>query len=600
MCGVASQPREWTRSQFCLRTQNGTKTSSESNFSQPSNDRDEQCLFQHDGAPCHEAKQVSSISHTFGLTSDAGRKTFRERRDLHRTLSAPPQSEADSDEDDGLEETNMFYTETDVTLPSNLTRSSSCCVRELRGRDVTDGAQSGAAAVHVYQEMMRIYEKLQAERVSQQVWAAELCERERELQRRENTLLQHQRNIHKLRGAEEELQQQHQPETSELKEALKQKTKDMKRIQCSFDSLKEFNDCLKKQLHDVSEQKRTLESRCGKVQARLENLQRRFENSKAHSGRENVFPKAHDPKASTEEHPPSTKTSKDGGAHGPALKLTAVLLDWVVDEQLLEFREMSNITGRLPSLHHRCSTVLPLLVDFLHQMSVMESSLQLSLLRCIYCCLSRLQHSSQHAPLTSTLRRLGEEVSRGAGDRRRGSRVCPLYKSSCPHTRFLSSLIIIRSVSQVDVLAQALDVLSCDVRTDEGQQLFLRYRALSAVLTLLRGGSPRPLTLSVEILLQMSSQTRLLSGFLDECSNEEFFRCISLVLRNPRLDPALLEKMCVVLQKLSSIRKNKRLFEAFSLHLLLQEMHRTTDPTQTFLNINLSSILLNLGMLTRS
>ncbi|KAA0715358.1 Coiled-coil domain-containing protein 138 [Triplophysa tibetana] len=244
---------------------------------------------------------------------------------------------------------------------------------------------------------------------------------------------------------------------------------------------------------------------------------------------------------------------EDGGAHGPPVKLTALLLDWVVDEQLLEFRDTSNISVLLPSLHHRCST---------------------------------------YAPLTSTLRRLGEEVSRGGGkERRRSSRVCPLFKSSCPHTRFLSSLIIIRS---------ALDVLWCDVRTDEGQQLFLQYHALSALLTLLRGGSPRPLTLSVEILLQMSTQTRLVSGFLEECSNEEFFRCVSLVLRNPRLDPALFEKMCVVLQKLSSIRKNKRLFEAFSLHLLLQEMHRTTDPTRTFLNINLSSILLNLGMLTRS
>lgn len=47
-------------------------------------------------------------------------------------------------------------------------------------------------------------------------------------------------------------------------------------------------------------------------------------------------------------------------------------------------------------------------------------------------------------------------------------------------------------------------------------------------------------------------------------------------------------------------RKNKRLFEASSLHLLLQEMHRTCDRSQAFISMNLSSILLNLGMLTRS
>lgn len=37
---------------------------------------------------------------------------------------------------------------------------------------------------------------VQAERVSQQAWAAELCERERDLQHRENTLLQQQHSAH--------------------------------------------------------------------------------------------------------------------------------------------------------------------------------------------------------------------------------------------------------------------------------------------------------------------------------------------------------------------------------------------------------------------
>ncbi|KTF89712.1 hypothetical protein cypCar_00020120 [Cyprinus carpio] len=220
----------------------------------------------------------------------------------------------------------------------------------------------------------------------------------------------------------------------------------------------------------------------------------------------------------------------------------------------------------------------------------------------------------QHAVLTSTLRRLGEEVSRG-------SRVAPLFKSSCLHTRFLCSLIIIKTISQVDVLAQAVEVLSGAVRTDEGQALFLEYQALPAVLALLRSGSPGLLAPSVDVLLQMSAESPgTLSSFLDQCSSEDFFRCASLFLRNPRLEPPLLEKMLMLLQKLSGIRhllcqkltisrtlilwfvcrKNKRLFEASSLHLLLQEMHRTSDRSQAFISMNLSSILLNLGMLTRS
>lgn len=46
----------------------------------------------------------------------------------------------------------------------------------------------------------------------------------------------------------------------------------------------------------------------------------------------------------------------------------------------------------------------------------------------------------------------------------------------------------------------------------------------------------------------------MLSAFLDQCSTEDFFRCASLFLRNPRLEPALMEKMLMLLQKLSSVR----------------------------------------------
>lgn len=60
---------------------------------------------------------------------------------------------------------------------------------------------------------------------------------------------------------------------------------------------------------------------------------------------------------------------------------------------------------------------------------------------------------------------------------------------------------------------QALDVLHSIVGQDEGRGLFLKYRALVAILALLRTGSPRLLTPSLDILLQMSAESREL--FMD-------------------------------------------------------------------------------------
>ncbi len=66
---------------------------------------------------------------------------------------------------------------------------------------------------------------------------------------------------------------------------------------------------------------------------------------------------------------------------------------------------------------------------------------------------------------------------------------------------------------------------------------------------------------SISLMLLCPAGT--LSAFLDQCSSEGFFRCASLFLRNPRLEPPLLEKMLMLLQKLSSIRSVLTLHHAW-------------------------------------
>lgn len=74
--------------------------------------------------------------------------------------------------------------------------------------------------------------------------------------------------------------------------------------------------------------------------------------------------------------------------------------------------------------------------------------------------------SAQHVALSATLRRIGEEVSKppgqvmvpqsedpdlpksGSGAAGGPCRSWPLYRSPCPHTRILSALIILRTVTQ--------------------------------------------------------------------------------------------------------------------------------------------------------
>ncbi|KAM6970565.1 coiled-coil domain-containing protein 138 [Aplochiton taeniatus] len=555
-------------------------------------------------------------------------------------------SDEDQSEEDGTLpplENQAHYTETDVTLPSSLngtlgSRETEPTVGVAVGDRCREGARvqllslsspiTSSGIGQVYQEMMLIYDQLKSERMSQQAWERELQERESRLLLQEETLGNIQRLEQEVHARVLDVQQRHQQEVKQLQRLLRERTKENRRLRGSFDTIKELNDTTRTQarerqvekdhrtLAEVSEQNRKLESQARKLQARLENLQRKFEFSTAQRGHHKPCWKAADARLS---EPAAMSAKRSKGSASPApLRLLSLLLDWVLDGQTFSPVEVQGLVsgqGLPPAvlLQERCSKVLPQLADQLHQSSGSEPSLVLPLLRFTYWTLRQMDSNTQAVALSSTLRRIGEEVSRppaapqlsapdphqpeggpGALSKPRGTpTTAPLYRSPCSHTRLLSALIVLRTVTQADVLAQVLDSLHSGLVCVETRGLFLHYGGVCVLLTLLRAGRGG-LHTPIDILLQLTAQSRFLGPFLEACSCEEFFRLASQLLKRPRLELPWLEKLSILLQKLSNVRKNRRFFEVSSLHLQIQELQRTTDPTHTFLCLNLGSILINL------
>ncbi|KAI9538256.1 hypothetical protein NQZ68_016265 [Dissostichus eleginoides] len=464
-----------------------------------------------------------------------------------------------------LQYSQALFTETDVTLPSSLDESPGAQDNakdgELRRIHRLPDMRCSSCLVleNVYQEMMTIYEQLKAERLGQQRWERELQERERELQERERELQERERELQErerelqererelqerereLQERERELQERerrlsqqeeetvrrlvrmeemlhsntpavedkHQQELSELQDVLRERSKENRRLKASFDSIKGLNDSMRKQ----------------------------------------------------------------GSSSPTSLKLQALLLDWVLDEQTLSSAAGNKEKGLghcLPPeilLNERCLKVLPLLADQLHHTPSSEPDLLLNLLRLILWALRQMDSSTQHVALSATLRRIGEEVSKTPAQlavlqsidpERPPCRSWPLYRSPQPHTRILSTLIILRTVTQADVLAQALDSLRTELMSEESRGLFLHSGGVCVLLSMLRAGRGG-LHTPVDILMQLAKQSRYLNPFLEACSCEEFFRTAAQLLKNPRLELPTLEKLSVLLQKLSTIRKNRRL-----------------------------------------
>ncbi|KAM6291379.1 coiled-coil domain-containing protein 138 isoform 2-T2 [Porphyrio hochstetteri] len=418
---------------------------------------------------------------------------------------------------------------------------------------------------HIYDELFVIHQKLQRESSAQQEYALQLQKRERFLLEQEASILRHEAALAKRRGVEEEvhtkcgmMKEQHKAEVKQLTEALREITKENRRLKSSFDTLKEMNNCLRKQLSDVTELNKKLEGQARKVQARLENLQRKHEFVTVQKSKE-ISQVVQQSKPVKQEKGMVTSKMAKLPLDSRVYELLAFLMDWISDHLLsrIKTQEERENSHKLPvtqvskktCTQERCMKLLPLATEQLQWMPFVNPNLHMPVIKFIYWSIRQLDSGTQHATMMSTMRRLGEDVfrgvvskgnPRGSSEHSTASKSKPVafFKSPSLPLRFLSTLIVLKTVTQ---------------------------------------GSLQP--------------------FLEACSNESFFRACSVLLRSSKLDIQILEKLCVLLQKLSRIKSNKKMFELFTLHQTIRELHRTTNPDHAFLCINLNSILLNLGLL---
>ncbi|XP_074839350.1 coiled-coil domain-containing protein 138 isoform X5 [Carettochelys insculpta] len=532
-----------------------------------------------------------------------------------------------------IQNTGMYAcTETDVTLPSNLAANTEICsdidissglVRKTVNKPETHVlCAQKVMPSHIdkiYDELYVIHQKLQQENSAQQEYALQLQKREHFLAERESLLFRHEAALTKIRGVEEEvhakfqiMKEQHEAEVQQLSETLKEKTKESKRLKASFDALKEMNDSLKKQLSDVCEQNKKMDVQARKVQARLENLQRKHEFLTVQKSKD-VSQAMQEIKPVKQEKISTTSKNCKVPLNLHVYELLTVLMDWISDQLLkVKTEEEERDNHKLIHSHNndsqdKCAKLLPIVAEQFQWMPFVNPKLHMPVIKFIYWAIRQLDCGKQHSTMTSTMRRLGEDLFRGIvtkGNQNSSSeqsseskpKTATFFKSSVLPLRFVSTLIILKTVTQADYLAQAFDSLCMDLKTDEGKALFLEYQSVPVILSHLKISSRGLLSNAIDGLLQMTMESGFLQPFLEACSNESFFRTCAVLLRNPKLDLRILEKLSIILQKLSRIKSNKKMFELFTIHLVIQELQRTTHPDHAFLSINLNSILFNLGL----
>ncbi|KAK6975958.1 coiled-coil domain-containing protein 138, partial [Biomphalaria glabrata] len=61
-------------------------------------------------------------------------------------------------------------------------------------------------------------------------------------------------------------------------------------------------------------------------------------------------------------------------------------------------------------------------------------------------------------------------------------------------------------------------------------------------------------SVAMEILLQMATDSPFQQMFFESCSNENFFRSAALLIRTPLPDIKVMERLSIILQKLSKLK----------------------------------------------
>ncbi|NWZ05394.1 CC138 protein, partial [Agelaius phoeniceus] len=196
----------------------------------------------------------------------------------------------------------------------------------------------------IYDELFLIHQKLQRESSAQQEYALQLQKRERCLTEQEALFFQHEAALAKIRGVEEEvhtkiaaIKEQHEAEVKQLTEALREITKENRRLKSSYDSLRDVNDSLRKQLSDVTELSKKLEGQARRAKARLENLQRKHEFSKVWKSND-LCQVMKEGKPVKQEKVMAKSRTATLPLNSQVYELLTYLMDWISDQHLSKIK----------------------------------------------------------------------------------------------------------------------------------------------------------------------------------------------------------------------------------------------------------------------
>lgn len=289
---------------------------------------------------------------------------------------------------------------------------------------------------------------------------------------------------------------------------------------------------------------------------------------------------------------PKMKRAVDVGLTQAALRVLTACL------QSLELPELEQTNSSSQHLVGQCRHLLPDMVVLFPALGVVPE-MQLPFLQFVLWALRVASGAAVAATLTTTYRRIGDEVftpppgSESSGTAKKGW-MGPDGRRDC---RIIACLIGLATLQQADQLAATFETIRQDLLCFEGKQLFARYAGPTAMLGPMSEHMRAVLRPALDVLLTLTMDSGGMEEFVASLCSDEWMAWFRRAFDVTRAgDVKLLEKLAVVLQKVSKRRESHGLFLKHKLDGSIRDTLKEMEASgNQFVVLNFRSVLMNVG-----
>eukprot|EP00040_Diaphanoeca_grandis_P022343 m.119789 g.119789 ORF g.119789 m.119789 type:complete len:682 (+) comp28764_c0_seq1:124-2169(+) len=316
---------------------------------------------------------------------------------------------------------------------------------------------------------------------------------------------------------------------------------------------------------------------------------------------------------------PSNTTTTTGSAKGGTRDGTkrASLRVLELALQLLIFPSEKARAKLAVSWVERCRRSLPDIVSLFASLEASSTTLQLPFLEFVHLVLHVSGRKGSATSTATTYRRIGEEamailIKPLETLQKAGTTIHGESDDDHDHrrqVRLMASLVAIQTVHQADQLAKAFTVMREGMLHNNGKDLFIRHHGLSILLLPLRLHTRAVISQVSDILLTLTMEPAHFDKVCAELCSDAWLACLCDAFKSTTISGAtsnniignrelkLVEKLSVVLQKLSKCGTSKESFPKHGLDVVVRDTinHAGANSNMQFVVMNLKSILLNLN-----